>query len=511
MRHLIGLGSIAVVLAQLSACSNLADDYEEWANQQGGGGTGGDGGGGGGTPGECVPSEAAGPIAPTCGLFVSADMGSDEAGDGSQASPYATIGKGLEEAGGGAVYACVADYDEAVTVSDAVDLFGGLSCLDWSYTTELTRLNGPADTIAMVVQNTATGTRVFDFAMMAADAEIAGGSSIAVLVDQAAVEFDRCDMTAGNGADGALGATPDSGGLAGEPGGDGIDGCGDANMHATSAPATKTCPNGGTTRGGRGGFGDVDTAGSGLDGISDPAVSSPAANGGKGQTGAGGPNACADGTVGADGASGEVGSGATGVGLVDGSGYTGVAGGAGVSAGSPAQGGGGGGGTQGQHSCTTLTMAGASGGNGGSGGCGGAAGQGGGAGGSSIALVSVAEATVSLTSCTLTAAAGGLGGQGSGGEEGGNGGGPGDGGGSNDTNNACDGGWGGAGGRGGAAGGGLGGHSVGIAHTGTAPTQDDVTITVGSAGDGGLGGDGGTGNQGDDGDDGEAQEVLSFE
>jgi hypothetical protein len=34
----------------------------------------------------------------------------------------------------------------------------------------------------------------------------------------------------------------------------------------------------------------------------------------------------------------------------------------------------------------------------------------------------------------------------------------------------------------------LGGHSIGIAYTGTLPTQENVTITPGTAGIGGLGG-----------------------
>jgi len=56
-----------------------------------------------------------------------------------------------------------------------------------------------------------------------------------------------------------------------------------------------------------------------------------------------------------------------------------------------------------------------------------------------------------------------------------------------------------------------GGHSFGIAHSGAAPTQDGVTITIGSEGDGGPGGDGGSGNQGGPGDAGQSTEVLSFD
>ena len=66
---------------------------------------------------------------------------------------------------------------------------------------------------------------------------------------------------------------------------------------------------------------------------------------------------------------------------------------------------------------------------------------------------------------------------------------------------ACAGGQGGQGGNGGPGGGGLGGHSVGIAFTGSAPTQAGATtLTQGTAGIGGPGGSGDVGmNVGDDG------------
>ena len=78
---------------------------------------------------------------------------------------------------------------------------------------------------------------------------------------------------------------------------------------------------------------------------------------------------------------------------------------------------------------------------------------------------------------------------------------------------ACNGGPGGRGGTGGASGGGAGGHSLGIAYVGDAPTQDDVTITVGTAGSGGLGGGTDIPDElkGGAGDDGVAGETLAFE
>jgi hypothetical protein len=51
----------------------------------------------------------------------------------------------------------------------------------------------------------------------------------------------------------------------------------------------------------------------------------------------------------------------------------------------------------------------------------------------------------------------------------------------------CVGGRGGAGGKGGDGGSGVGGHSIGVAHTGTAPTWDaSTTFTTGTEGAGGV-------------------------
>jgi len=55
------------------------------------------------------------------------------------------------------------------------------------------------------------------------------------------------------------------------------------------------------------------------------------------------------------------------------------------------------------------------------------------------------------------------------------------------SGNGCNGGDGGSGGKGGGASGGAGGLSVGILTSGTPPTTDGATFTLGSFGDGGTG------------------------
>jgi hypothetical protein len=97
---------------------------------------------------------------------------------------------------------------------------------------------------------------------------------------------------------------------------------------------------------------------------------------------------------------------------------------------------------------------------------------------------------VTLEGVTLTSGRGGNGGTGGAGQSGGQkgtGGDPGAGAGS--ALASCRGGDGGQGGLGGAGGGGLGGHSLGIAHTGAAPSVDGVTIATGTPGAGGTAAD----------------------
>ncbi len=453
---------------------------------------------------ECTPEQAIGPVDDTCGVFVSAS-GSDEAA-GTKAAPYATIAHAIANVGSGAIYLCGETLTEPVELPANIDMFGALDCgNDWAYNTDMrTELTAAANSIVLKISG--GSSTIADVNITAPNAEgTDGNSSIATLVNQAAVYFLRCDMTSGNGAAGANGTTPTTADLDGIVGAEGELGCEDTIINATPSPETKTCPLGGTTRGGSGGPGIVTNAMVGTNGTSTPPVESPLENGGAEQTGVLPSKHCTSGTQGADGATGEEGTAATGNGTVSADGFDGVDGQAG-GAGTPGQGGGGGGGTQGQYSCTNASLAAASGGNGGSGGCGGGGGNGGMAGGGSFALISIG-ATVTLSNCTLSSANGGDGGQGGSGE----GGGPGAGtsfGGANDVpgKNACWGGGGGNGGNGGPGGGGLGGHSIAIAYTGTAPTETEIVITSGNIGTGGDGGPGHSGGKGEDG-----QSCLRFD
>ena len=86
------------------------------------------------------------------------------------------------------VYACAEVFAESVTVSAGVTIYGGLDCESgtWSALAETkTTVQGGADEVALRVESTANGAKLNDLEVRAADATIAGGSSIAVLVDGA--------------------------------------------------------------------------------------------------------------------------------------------------------------------------------------------------------------------------------------------------------------------------------------------------------------------------------------
>jgi hypothetical protein len=462
----VGIGSLG---AAALGCFDLAGDCVYLLTCPGGTGDGG-------PPPGCVPSMATGAVADTCGVFVS-PMG-DDGNAGTKEAPLKTITAAIGK--GTAVYACAGPmpYPEALTVSKAVALYGALDCTSWVYSAATkTQLAAAADAVPLSLASTAGGTEVHDFIITAADASMLGGSSIAVLVDQADALLENVDVNAGSGAVGAAGMgqaqvmTPvTASGSAGTDdaacnlGGPIVGGGGGKNTCGTIA-----------TSGGIGGSGIADVAG-GPGGGGNPMMTPT--NAGAGQTSA---LACTAGQPGAPGSTGTAGTGARGAGEVSASGYQGPT----ATAGMPGTAGQGGGGGGGARECDMAMMfAGPSGGGGGAGGCPGAPGNASQSGGSSIGILSL-NAKLTLTSTSITTRTGGAGGTGGDGQQGGAGGQPG-----NAVGNACGGGKGGQGGNGGPGGGGAGGHSVAIAiKGGTPPDLSSTTIIPGTAGAGGPGGD----------------------
>ena len=198
----------------------------------GGSGAEGGGGAGGGTPAECIPFELGSGEAPadSCGLFVSSSLGSD-GNAGTKDSPVATIGHalGLAAAHGGRIYACAEPFTEPLSVSERVELYGGLDCAQsWAYVGDSVKsaLSAEPDAVVLTLGPGATGVLVADFALTAQDAAALGGSSIALLAGEGVeAVFERCELSAGAGADGAPGSTEPARATDGENGNAGNVGC----------------------------------------------------------------------------------------------------------------------------------------------------------------------------------------------------------------------------------------------------------------------------------------------
>ncbi|MEZ4373796.1 MAG: hypothetical protein R3B07_23445 [Polyangiaceae bacterium] len=459
----------------------------------GSGATGGTAGtaGAGGTGPVCDPTSAPGDdacvIDDQYAMFVSPN-GDDTSGDGSQASPFASIAKGITAANtaGKRLYVCAdgGSYDEQVSLdatNAGVQAWGSFKCSDWSYDNTLKATVAPSvEGYALSADSVTTDTRLEGFEFDAQSATSAGGNSIAAFVkDSTALTLVSVKLVAGDGMKGADGARADYS----QPANTAIDGK-NANMLAGGGSQSyAACPGGGTTVGAIGGAGDAATPAGGGDGT--PALTSPDANGGKGGVGGLPLKACnaeGGGNAGNAGPAGSPGAGASILGTLSTIGWV-AENGTDGQPGSVGQGGGGGrGGTTG------------GGGGGGAGGCGGAPGGAGQGGGASVALMLVAS-PITLTNVDLVAGNAGAGGKGSDGQAGLFGGKKGSGTGTGSgTSFGCDGGFGGDGGGGGGAGGGAGGVSVGILFSGTAPTVSGGSTTKGSAGAAGAGGTAGSGS-----------------
>jgi hypothetical protein len=471
-----------------SACSNRAEDCGLNAKMQRpdgtcvngiGGSSSGSGtmsstGGTGGSPDGCDPSKTSKPVADSCGVFVS--PAGDDTNSGTKEKPLKSITAALTKSA--TIYACAgaSPYTEAVTFDKAVTLYGALDCSKgWAYdASKKTVLTAAKDAIPLTLASAATGAEVVDFKVIAADAMVSGGSSIAVVADHATAMLTRCDLLAGNAKDGDPGVSGGTPAAQADPGLNGKD----AGMLGSSLGGAggdnMTC----NLLGGAGGNGGPAPNGNGVDGNAGDSNLGGAK--GNGDTGMG----CSAGTQGNNGTAGPSGSVTPGIGTIDKSGYHGIDGQAGTDGTNGASGGGGGG------SKAVNPEHGAGGGGGGAGGCAGKHGMGGKAAGSSIALVSF-SASVTLTHCALGAGKAGDGGAGGDGQKGQPGGQQGNGGAASGPAAGCNGGTGGKGGNGGNGSGGLGGHSLGIAATGTAPVLDAATkkaIAPGTKGGGGKGG-----------------------
>ncbi|WP_437516702.1 hypothetical protein [Sorangium sp. So ce1099] len=445
------------------------------------------------------PTQDPSTVRDQCAVFARA--GAAAGGDGTKARPYASLSEAIESAKGKRVLACsIGAFEESVTVAVAAEVIGGFDCnADWAWSTEAqSTIEGDANKAALTLTKGASGAKLRSFKIVAADATVAGGSSIGVAADDIEAELSSVAVVAGNGMDGAKGETSTAAQDGASAPNDVSNAC--VTPIYGGLPGVTTCEDGEATSGGVGGLGgkpetDGGNGQKGQDGTPLPAENPDGSGlGGAGQLVS--QASCARGEDGALGAYGNPGDRGADTALT----LAGPTGGHGLSgtSGARGQGGGGGGGARAGEFCaagggTYDDGPGASGGGGGAGGCGGKAGTGGKAGGSSIGILSLGTKLV-LTDVTVTVGKAGNGGMGGDGSPGGLGGMGASGGARVSVSGSiqgCAGGRGGAGGDGGPGGGGRGGHAVGIAYA-TAPSQAPaLNVTEGTAGDGGVAGRGG--------------------
>jgi hypothetical protein len=426
------------------------------------------------TPG--APPAQNGCITDASGVFVAtaAEGGSDTAGTGSMAQPYASITRALANLGPSmAIYICGGDYVDQVRISVPVSLYGGLACATgkWAYlASAVPVLTGSSASFALQI---AVPTGAVDVEDMGFDGATAGAgeSSIALWVNASSnVALHRVKVLGGSGGAGANGGAP----TPNYTGATAPAGAVPASVIGVgSAGGAIICADGVTMSAGGQGYTRTVAGTNGVPSYAtSPFMPDPPAN-----TGALSMRGATPGTPGSDGEGG----GRAGVAAATAGAWSssmsawippvaenGAAGG-------PGQGGGGGGfidiavlSDGGEVTCT--------GGGGGAGGCGGAGGIAGTSGGGSFGLLSL-DSTLTLDHCEIvggTAGKGGDGGQGESGQ------GPGAGGtGASVGNPYCGGGAGGYGQGGGGGAGGAAGPSIALAYIGTLPTYgSDTQITA---------------------------------
>ncbi len=446
-------------------------------------------------------------------LFVSADAGDDEAGDGSPANPYASLAHALAvttDAQEDIYLMSRADgsrYDErdaALALSAGTSLYGGYDAA-WERDVASNKtgihsdaqgiyIDGPVDfdtwfegidlltedavepgenVTGLFAAGGSAAVYVHDNVIEAGDAAAQRaaepGSSVAVVLqDLARAEVVANTIVSGRGGDGADGDI-------GRDGGNGARG--------GNASGSGRANGGAGTPGGDGGRGG--SRGGGINGGGGRGDNGANARDGRGIGGSGGGGSGDAGTTGTDGGDGGDGAGGSGVGgdpnapmFVNGRGDSGAGG---------VHGGGGGGG--GGGGASSVGRVGGGGGGGGEGGEGGGGGGGGAGGGASIGLWVFQVADSQINDNTIRS---GQGGDGGAGREGGGGGAGG--GGGNKANGDCgaftcggNGGNGGAGGRGGRGGhGGDGGGGPSIAIYIGPNTSPQISGNAAQAGNGGA-------------------------
>ncbi|MEZ4306588.1 MAG: hypothetical protein R3F14_00860 [Polyangiaceae bacterium] len=293
---LVGAALLAALLS--TGCYSLSGDCELNYNC-GEGGTGGAGGTTttGGAPPSCVPSNNSTPVADSCGVFVSSSKGEDT-NAGTKDKPFATLAMAFNAAAGKPIYVCGEDLIESVEITGDTTLFGALDCESaWKYdASKPTVVNASSDMIALRV-GAKSKADVFDLVFRTEDAQIPGGSSIAVVAEgESELHLTRSRVEPGDGKAGADGTAFVDPSVSGQAGADGLNAC-TSSLVTTPPGPTTTCGDLESV-GGFGGNGGASQGGAGAPGLPDGAM-----NAGAGE----GAAVCTAGTAGDDGAIGTAG------------------------------------------------------------------------------------------------------------------------------------------------------------------------------------------------------------
>ncbi|MCC6664463.1 MAG: hypothetical protein IT375_11995, partial [Polyangiaceae bacterium] len=178
------------------------------------GGTSGTGGasgsgGAGGDAGTCdatkSPAEEACLVSDQYAVFVNGLA--PTTGTGTKASPYKTISEAIKAAGSKLIVVCDTTYDEQLTLTSGVKLFGGFACSDWSYETGKRASVKPKKGVALDISGATATVLIEDMEFASADASAAGESSVAATIATSSdVKLRRVKLVAGKGQAGANGA-----------------------------------------------------------------------------------------------------------------------------------------------------------------------------------------------------------------------------------------------------------------------------------------------------------------
>jgi cysteine-rich repeat protein len=273
-------------------------------------------------PPACAGTPSSDDVTEDCGVFAAADAPSDGA-DGTRAHPFPSLQRAIDAAHGKRVYACVdGTFEEPLAITRVSEVVGGFDCAGWTWAPDArSQLLGPADQVALRIAASATRVAVSGFVITASSATVDGGSSIAALVDRAAVSLTGVELRAGDGMPGKPGFNWGYAGTDGLDGGAGGEACSAKQVQA-EVPPDLTCDDGNRTVGGPGGPGTYVSGGPGGDGA--PYI---VADGGRGATNNHTNGGCTTGDHGAKGAKGTPGEGANGLGTLDVDGWHGPGGG----------------------------------------------------------------------------------------------------------------------------------------------------------------------------------------